>query len=69
MSQDGCFPTAEASIGELPLEIGVKTPTTGEKVQDVLTETSTEEHVNPRVTAAAKAGQQHGDSKSHITRF
>lgn len=57
MSQDSGFPAAEAAIGELPLEVGVKVPTAGEKVHDIMNKMSAEEHVNPGVAAAAEAGE------------
>lgn len=57
MSQDSGFPAAEAAIGELPLEVGVKVPTAGEKVHEIMNKMSAEEHVNPGVAAAAEAGE------------
>lgn len=37
-----------------------------EDLRQVLEQVSSEAHVDPGVTAAVKAGQQHGDDKSHV---
>lgn len=69
MSQDGGFPTAEASIGELPLEIGLETPTAGEKVEDIMKEVPTEEHVDPWIATTVQAGQKGGDCNNNVLRL